>query len=104
MWIKVTGRVGTNEPQERRKKDCETGDGVCKIGPLPQLRPPLPEFHRKDIDFPSIEFQLTHIFLGVERIITQRMWRRRGSGNVEKNGTDYAYEKNGIREPAQEAG
>ena len=53
MCIKMRGRVGTHAPKERRKKDCEKGDGVCKmIFPSPQAIKPLAEFHSKNIDFP----------------------------------------------------
>src|SRR6266446_5574967 len=56
MCIKVRGRVGTNEPKDRRKNDGEKGEGVGKILTAPQSLKPLAEFYSKDIDFPSIEF------------------------------------------------
>ena len=54
--ITVNGREGTHAPQERHKKDGETGDGVGKMFPTPQARKPLTEFHHNNIDFPTIAF------------------------------------------------
>jgi hypothetical protein len=56
IGITVSGREGAHAPQERRKQDGETGDGVGKMFPSPQARTPLVEFHHKNIDFPTIAF------------------------------------------------
>jgi len=56
LRITVSGCKGTHAPHERRKKDGEQGDGVGKRFPAPQARTPLAEFHRKNIDFSTIDF------------------------------------------------
>ena len=54
--IAVSGCEGTYAPHERRKKYGEQRNGIGKRFPAPQARTPLAEFHRKNIDFPPIDF------------------------------------------------
>jgi hypothetical protein len=54
--IAVSGHEGTHAPHERRKKNGERGDGIGQRFPVPQARTPLAEFHRKNVDFPTIDF------------------------------------------------